>query len=56
MKVKVSAENHQNELIFYPYNYCGSFGQVGYPVMSFEATKKYTEWLGTEIEFLWEHI
>ena len=48
MKVEVSAQNYQNELIFYPYNYCGSIGQVGYPVMSFEATKKYTEWLGTE--------
>ena len=45
MKVKVSAQNYQNELIFYPYNYYGSFGQVRYPVMRFEsvfpATKKY---------------
>ena len=52
MKVKVAAQNYQNELIFYPYNYYGSFGQVRYPVMSFEAvspaTKKYTEWLGTD--------
>ena len=52
MKVKVSAQNYQNELIFYPYNYYGSFGQVGYPVMRFEgvspATKKYKEWLGTD--------
>ena len=28
MKVKVSAQNYQNELMFYPYNYYGSFGQV----------------------------
>ena len=52
MKVKVSAQNYQNELIFYPYNYYGSFGQVGYPLMRFEsvspATKKYKEWLGTD--------
>ena len=44
MKVKVSAQSYQNELIFYPYNYYGLFGQLGYPVMSFEsvspATKK----------------
>ena len=50
MKVKVSAQQYQNELIFYPYNYYGSFGQVGYPVIRFErissATKKYREWLG----------
>ena len=52
MKVKLSAQNYQNELIFYPYNYYGSFGQVGYPVMRFEgvspATKKYKEWLDTD--------
>ena len=52
MKVKVSAQNYQNELIFYSYNYYGSFGQVGYPLMRFEsvspATKKYKEWLGTD--------
>ena len=45
MKVKISAKNYQNELIFYPHNYHGSFGQVGYPVVGFEAvsqaTKKY---------------
>ena len=29
MKVKVSAQNYHNKLIFYPYNYYGSFGQVG---------------------------
>ena len=33
MKVKLSAHQYQNELIFYPYNYYGSFGQVRYPVM-----------------------
>ena len=52
MKVKVSAQNYQNELIFYIYNYYGSFGQVGYPVVRFEAvspaTKRYKEWLGTD--------
>ena len=52
MKVKLSAQNYQNELIFYPYNYYGSFWQVGYPVMRFEgvslATKKCKEWLDTD--------
>ena len=47
MKVKVSAQNYQNELIFDPYNYYGSFGQVRYPLVRFEsvspATKKYKE-------------
>ena len=52
MKVYVSAQQYQNELIFYPYNCYDSFGQLGYPVMKFEsvssATKKYVEWLGTD--------
>ena len=52
MNIKLSAQNYQNELIFYPYNYYGSFGQVGYHVMRFEgvspATKKYKEWLDTD--------
>ena len=52
MKVKVSAQNYQNELIFYPYNYYGSFGQVGHPVVRFEAVspvpKKYKERLGID--------
>ena len=52
MKVKLSAQQYQNELISYPYNYYGSFGQVGYPVVKFEpvspATKKYKEWLSTD--------
>ena len=52
MKVKVSDQQYQNELIFYPYNYYGSFGQVGYPVIGFQAvsqaTQKYKEWLGTD--------
>ena len=52
MKVKLSAQNYQNELIFYPFNYYGSFGEVGYPVMRFggvsPATKKCKEWLDTD--------
>ena len=52
MKVKTSAQNYQNELIFYPYNYYGSFGQVGYPIIGFQAisqaTQKIKEWLGTD--------
>ena len=52
MKVKVSAQQYQNELIIYPDNYYGSFGQVGYPVIGFQAvsqaTQKYKEWLGTD--------
>ena len=50
--MKVSAQQYQNEVIFYPFNYCGSFGQVGYPVVSFQAIspkiKKYKEWLSTD--------
>ena len=61
MKVKVSAQQYQNELMFYPYNYYGSFGQVMYPVMKFEsvspASKKYGEWLGTDnITFMKPYI
>ena len=61
MKVKVSAQQYQNKLIFYPYNYYGSFGQVGYPVMRFKAvspvTKKYKEWLVTDNRiFMKPHI
>ena len=44
MKVTLFAQNYQNKLIFYSYNFYGSFGQVGYPVVRFEgvspATKK----------------
>ena len=51
MKVKVSAQQYQNEVIFYPFNYYGSFGQVRYPAVSFQAIspkiKKYKEWFGT---------
>ena len=51
IKVTVSAQNYQNKLIFYTFNYYGSFGQVRYPVVKFEAvslaTDKYKEWLGT---------
>ena len=43
MKVQLSAQNYQNELIFYPYNYYGSFGQVGYPVMRFEGISPVTK-------------
>ena len=48
MKVKVSAQQYQNELIFYPHDYYGSFGQVGYPAIGFQATQKYKECLGTD--------
>ena len=40
MKLKVSAQDYQNELIFYPYNYYGSFGPVRYPAMGFEAVSR----------------
>ena len=33
MKVTLSVQNYQNELIFYLYNYYDSFGQVEYPVI-----------------------
>ena len=56
MKVKVSTQQYQNELIFYPFNYYGSFGQVGYPVMGFKAvspaTKNTKNGLVQIIEFL----
>ena len=52
MKVKVSDQQYQNELIFYPYNYYGSFDPVECPVIGFQAvsqaTQKYKEWLGTD--------
>ena len=52
IKVKVSAQQYQNEVIFYPFSYYGSFGQVGYLAVSFQAIspkiKKYKEWLGTD--------
>ena len=51
-KVKVSPQQYQNEVIFYLFNYYSSFGQVGYPAVSFQAIspkiKKYKEWLGTD--------
>ena len=52
MKVNDDVISYQNELIFFPYTYYSPFGQVGYPVSSFHcaltATKKYSEWLGTD--------
>ena len=52
IKIDKSDLSYQNELIFYPFTYYGSFGEVGYPVVGFEAvfpaTKKYKEWLGTD--------
>ena len=52
VKVLIRINTNQNELMFYPYYYYGSFGQVGYPVIGFEvvspATKKYKKWLGTD--------
>ena len=52
MKNKVSAQRYENEILFYPFTYYGSFGQPGYPVLSFlalsQATQKYKEWLGTD--------
>ena len=43
MKVKVSAQSYQNELIFCPYTYYGSYGKVGYPVVGFEAVSPVTK-------------
>ena len=51
-EVKISSQQYQNEIIFYPYKCYSSFGHVGYPVVSFQAIspkiKKYKEWLGTD--------
>ena len=43
MNVKVSAQSYQNELIFYPYNYYGSFDLVGYPVLGIEVVPQATK-------------
>ena len=52
MKNKVSEQQYENEILFYPFTYYGLFGQPGYPVLIFEvrsqATQKYKEWLGTD--------
>ena len=52
MKVDNDVVSYQNELVFFPFTYYGSYGKVGYPVVGFEAvspaTKKYKEWLGTD--------
>ena len=47
-----SVPSYQNELIFWPFTYFGSFGQPGIPVMYFtcesQKIKKYNEWLETD--------
>ena len=48
MKNKVSAQRYENEILFDPFTYYGSFGQPGYPVLSFQATQKYKGWLNTD--------
>ena len=48
MKNKVSAQRYENEILFDPFTYYGSFGQPGYLVLSFQATQKYKEWLNTD--------
>ena len=52
MKFNDDNFSYQNELIFWPYSYHGSLGQIGYPAISFECNsskiKKYNEWLGTD--------
>ena len=52
MKVSDDVISYHNELIFFPYTYSCSSGQVGYPVYGFHcastATEKYSEWPGTD--------
>ena len=52
MKVNDDVVSYQNELIFFPFTYYGSYGKVGHPAVGFKAvspaTKKYKEWLGTD--------
>ena len=48
MKNKVSAQRYENEILFYPFTYYGSFSQSGYPELSFQATQKHKEWLNTD--------
>ena len=52
MFVGGSVPSYQNELIFWPFTYFGSFGQPGIPVMYFtcesQKIKKHNEWLETD--------
>ena len=52
MKVNNDVISYLNELIFFPYTYYGSLGQIAYHVSGFHcasiATKKYREWYGTD--------
>ena len=52
MKVNDDVVSYQNELIFFPFTYYGSYGKVGYSVVGFgdvsPVTKKCKEWLGTD--------
>ena len=43
MKVGDSSPSYQNELIFYPFIYYGSSGEVGYRVVGFEAVSPATK-------------
>ena len=43
MKNKVSAQRYQNEILFPPFTYYGSFGQFGYPVIGFQAASPATQ-------------
>ena len=56
MKVNDDIVSYQNELIFFPFIYYGSYGKVGHPAVGFKAvspaTKKYKEWLGTDKRIL----
>ena len=43
MKVDDDVVSYQNELVFFPFTYYGSYGKVGYPVVGFEAVSPVTK-------------
>ena len=43
MKVDNDVVSYQNELVFFPFTYYGSYGKVGYPVVGFEAVSPVTK-------------
>ena len=52
MEVDDTVTSFQNEVIFYPFTYIGSFGSLSYDVVGFRCKwnnmLKYKKWLGTD--------
>ena len=51
MKVDNNTLSYKNEIIFFPYAYYGSFGQIGWPVAGFNCNSRATKKIRI-IEFL----